>query len=106
LERRYARTVVTRQHQFFVYIATNGSKTLYTGVTNDLARRMFEHRNALIPGFTSKYRIDRLVYFETTSDVRAAIAREKQIKGWRRARKIALIETANPKWADLSKEWT
>jgi len=97
---------VVRQHQYFVYIATNGSKTLYTGVTNDLVRRMFEHRNSLIPGFTSKYRIDRLVYFETTSDVRAAIAREKQIKGWRRERKVALIETSNPKWADLSKEWS
>jgi len=95
---------VVRQHQYFVYIATNGPKTLYTGVTNDLPRRIFEHRNSLIPGFTSKYRIDRLVYFETTSDVRAAIAREKQIKGWRRERKIALIEGSNPKWADLSSE--
>ncbi len=94
------------QRQYFVYIATNGSKTLYTGVTNDLPRRMFEHRNSLVPGFTSKYRIDRLVYFETTSDVRAAIAREKQIKGWRRERKIALVEGANPKWTDLSKEWS
>jgi putative endonuclease len=96
---------VRRQQQYWVYIATNGSKTLYTGVTNDLQRRMHEHRNSLIPGFTSKYRIDRLVYFETTSDVRAAIAREKQIKGWRRDRKIALVEAANPKWADLSREW-
>ena len=103
--RRYARKVVV-QRQYFVYIATNGSKTLYTGVTNDLPRRMFEHRNSLVPGFTSKYRIDRLVYFETTSDVRAAIAREKQIKGWRRERKIALVEGANPKWTDLSKEWS
>jgi len=97
---------VVVQRQYFVYIATNGSKTLYTGVTNDLPRRMFEHRNSLVPGFTSKYRIDRLVYFETTSDVRAAIAREKQIKGWRRERKIALVEGANPKWTDLSKEWS
>jgi putative endonuclease len=96
---------VIRQHQYFVYIATNGSKTLYTGVTNDLARRMFEHRNSLVPGFTSKYRIDRLVFFETTSDVVAALAREKQIKGWRRERKVALIETDNPRWSDLSKEW-
>jgi putative endonuclease len=87
------------------YIATNGSKTLYTGVTNDLRRGMQEHRDSLIPGFTSKYRIDRLVYFETTSDVRAAITREKQIKGWRRERKLALIKAVNPKWADLSKEW-
>ena len=96
--------MVIRRHQYFVYIATNGSKTLYTGVTNDLARRMYEHRNSLIPGFTSKYRIDRLVYFETTPDVRAAITREKQIKGWRRERKIALIEAENPKWADLSNQ--
>jgi putative endonuclease len=96
---------VVRQHQYCVYIATNGSKTLYTGVTNDLKRRMFEHRNSLIPGFTSKYRIDRLVHFETTSDVRAAIAREKQIKGWKRVRKVALIEAENPRWLDLSKEW-
>ena len=96
---------VRRQQQYWVYIATNGSKTLYMGVTNDLPRRMYEHRNSLIPGFTSTYRIDRLVYFETTSDVRAAIAREKQIKGWRRERKLTLIEAANPKWADLSREW-
>jgi putative endonuclease len=102
---RYARVPVRRQQQYWVYIATNGSKTLYTGVTNDLIRRMNEHRNSIKPGFTAKYRIDRLVYFETTSDVRAAIAREKQIKGWRRERKITLIEVANPKWADLSREW-
>jgi len=97
---------VRRQHQYSVYNATNGSKTLYTGVTNDLVRRMYEHRNFLIPGFTSKYRIDRLVYFETTSDVQAAIQREKQIKGWRRERKIALIVGTNPKWTDLSKDWS
>ena len=97
---------LSREHQYWVYIATNGSKTLYTGVTNDLQRRMYEHTNSLMPGFTSKYRIDRLVYFEATSDVRAAIAREKQIKGWRRERKVALIEAANPKWSDLSREWT
>ena len=96
--------MVARKHEYFVYIATNGSKTLYTGVTNNLIRRMYEHRNSLVPGFTSKYRIDRLVYCETTSDIKAAIAREKQIKGWRRERKIALIESANPKWADLWKE--
>jgi putative endonuclease len=90
---------------YWVYITASDRRTLYTGVTNDLARRMFEHRNSLIPGFTSKYRIDRLVYFEATSDVRAAIAREKQIKGWRREKKVELIETSNPKWSDLGKEW-
>ena len=98
----YARLPVRHRHQYWVYIATNGSKTLYTGVTNDLERRMFEHRNSMVPGFTSKYRIDRLVYFETTSDVRAAIAREKQIKGLLREKKLALIEAANPSWTDLT----
>jgi putative endonuclease len=67
---------------------------------------MYEHRNSLIPGFTSKYRIDRLVYFEITSDIRAAIAREKQINGWRRERKLALVEGANPKRAGLSRDFS
>jgi putative endonuclease len=80
---------------YYVYIMTNYSRTLYTGVTNDLRRRMYEHKQKLVPGFTSKYNINRLVYCETTSDVRVAIAREKQIKGWLRAKKIALIESAN-----------
>jgi putative endonuclease len=88
---------------FFVYIATNASRTLYTGVTNDLRRRMFQHREGTVPGFTARYRIRRLVYFETTSDVRAAIAREKQIKGWLRKKKIALVESVNPGWDDLTK---
>ena len=74
--------------QYWVYIAANRTRTIYTGVTNDLERRMFEHRSRLVPGFPSKYRIDRLVYFEVTVDVRAAIAREKQIKGWRREKKV------------------
>jgi putative endonuclease len=80
---------------YYVYIMTNHSRTLYTGVTNDLRRRMYEHKQKRVPGFTSNYNINRLVYFETTSDVRVAIAREKQIKGWLRAKKIALIESAN-----------
>jgi len=90
---------------YYVYILTNRSKTIYTGVTNDLQRRLYEHRNKMIPGFTSKYRIDKLVYFEETNDIEVAIAREKQIKGWLRAKKIALIESINPQWEDLSKEW-
>ncbi|MFA7420158.1 MAG: GIY-YIG nuclease family protein [Melioribacteraceae bacterium] len=90
---------------YYVYILTNRSKTIYTGVTNDLQRRLYEHRNKMIPGFTSKYRIDKLVYFEETNDIKVAIAREKQIKGWLRAKKIALIESINPQWEDLSKEW-
>ena len=76
---------------YWVYIMTNRSRTLYTGVTSDLARRVYEHRNRLIPGFTSRYRIDRLVHAEQFYEVREAIAREKQIKSWVRARKIDLI---------------
>jgi putative endonuclease len=84
---------------------TNRSRTLYTGITNDLKRRVYEHRHKLVPGFTSKYNITQLVYFEETADVKAAITREKQIKGWLRSKKIALIESANPTWRDLSTDW-
>jgi putative endonuclease len=90
---------------YYVYILTNKSKTLYTGVTNDLERRLYEHKNKLIPGFTLKYNITRLVFFETTPNVRAAIAREKQIKGWTRTKKLALITAANRHWRDLSVDW-
>jgi putative endonuclease len=92
-------------NSYYVYILTNRSKTLYTGVTNDLLRRVHEHKQKLIPGFTQKYNINRLVYYEETSDVTEAIAREKQIKGWLRAKKIALIESRNPEWLDLSTDW-
>ena len=92
-------------NNYYVYILTNRSKTLYTGVTNDLIRRVYEHKQKLIPGFTQKYNIDRLAYYEDTVDVTAAIAREKQIKGWLRAKKIALIESMNPEWHDLSADW-
>ena len=81
------------------------SKTLYTGVTDDLVRRVYEHKNKLIKGFTEKYNITRLVYYEVTNDVSAAIQREKQIKGWLREKKVALIEAMNPEWKDLSEEW-
>lgn len=81
---------------------TNKSRTLYTGVTNDLERRVYEHKEKLVPGFTAKYNITQLVYFEVTQDVRGAIMREKQIKGWLRSKKIALIESVNPEWKDLS----
>jgi putative endonuclease len=84
---------------------TNNSRTLYTGVTDDLLRRVYEHRNKLIEGFTQKYNITKLVYYEITSDVQAAIQREKQIKGWLRKKKIALIEAENPEWEDLSERW-
>jgi putative endonuclease len=91
--------------QYYVYIMTNRSGTLYTGVTSDLRRRVYEHKHKLIPGFTSKYNITRLVYYEATNDVNAAIAREKQIKGWLRRKKIALVESTNPKWQDLAQDW-
>ena len=91
--------------QYYVYIMANRSRTLYIGVTNNLQRRMYEHKHHLMTGFTSKYDLTRLVYFEETSDVNIAIAREKQIKGWLRAKKVALIESMNPDWRDLSEEW-
>ena len=90
---------------YWVYIASNGPRTLYTGVTSNLKTRMFQHKNKLTPGFTSKYRIDRLVYFESTPEVEVAIAREKQLKRWRREKKIRLVETMNPTWRDLSEDW-
>ena len=91
--------------QYYVYIMTNNSRTLYTRVTNDLKRRVYEHKNKLINGFTKKYNITQLVYYEVTNEVTSAIAREKQIKGWLRRKKIALIESVNPDWKDLSEEW-
>ena len=93
-----------RQHNYYLYIVTNRSGTLYTGMTNDLVRRMNEHRAGELEGFTKKYNITRLVYFEHTTDVTVAIAREKQIKGWRRDKKIKLIEKMNPNWRDLFDE--
>ncbi|MFN8593583.1 MAG: GIY-YIG nuclease family protein [Thermomicrobiales bacterium] len=90
---------------YWVYIMTNRSGSLYVGVTNDLNRRVHEHRQRLIPGFAAAYRIDELIYAEPFSEVRDAIAREKQIKGWRRSHKVALIEQANPEWNDLGELW-
>ena len=94
-----------QNREYFVYILTNRTRTLYVGVINDLERRVYEHRNKLVPGFTRKYNVTWLAYFEQTSDIMAAIAREKEIKGWRRSKKVALIESANPEWKDLSLEW-
>ena len=91
--------------EYYVYIMTNGKRTLYTGVTKNLYRRVYEHKEKLVPGFTKRYNIDYLVYIECTSDVVAAITREKQIKGWTRAKKISLIESSNPEWRDLSLDW-
>ena len=90
---------------YYMYIMASASRTLYTGVTNNLERRVAEHQRKLIPGFTSLYNINRLVHYEVFGDIRAAIAREKQIKGWRRTKKIALIESSNRDWKDLSQGW-
>ena len=87
---------------YYVYIMTNSVRTIYIGVTNDLTRRVYEHKHKLIDGFTKKYNITYLIYYETTDDVEAARVREKQLKGWRRDRKIALIEASNPQWKDMS----
>jgi len=93
------------RRQYHVYIMASLSRTMYVGVTNDLAARAFQHRTKVLRGFTTKYSVTRLVHAEEFSDVRDAIAREKQIKGWRRERKVALIESANPEWEDLSGTW-
>lgn len=93
-----------KNYQIYI-VANKRNGTLYTGVTNDLERRMYEHKNKLVPGFTSRYDVDRLVYFESSSSVQVAIQREKQIKGWTRKRKLALIESENPDWKDLSEGW-
>ena len=91
--------------QYYVYIMTSRNRTLYIGVTNDLSRRVYEHKLKLVDSFTKKYSIASLIFYETTSDIGAAIAREKQLKGWRRSKKIALIESTNPGWKDLSRGW-
>jgi putative endonuclease len=91
---------------YYVYMMTNwNNKVLYTGVTNNLERRVYEHKNKLVKGFTSKYNINKLVYFDYTDNVNSAIAREKQIKGWARKKKDALINSFNPEWRDLSKDF-
>ena len=87
---------------YFVYVLCSRRAVLYVGMTNDLARRVQEHKERAVPGFTSRYGVDRLVYCEVCRDVRDAIQREKQIKNWSRKKKIALIEAANPRWEELA----
>ena len=93
--------------RFYVYIITNRprSHVLYTGVTGNLSRRVFEHKNKLVPGFTSRYNLTRLVYYEQFVYPDAAINREKEVKGWRRSKKVHLIESMNPHWHDLAEKW-
>jgi len=88
---------------YYVYIMSNRSKTIYTGVTNNLERRVYQHKSKQIQGFTAKYNLTRLVYYEETANVISAISREKTIKDWLRAKKIALIESVNPSWNDLAR---
>ena len=91
---------------YYVYLITNwNNKVLYIGVTNNLERRLYEHKNKLIKGFTEKYNVNKLVYFEQTNDIESAITREKEIKKWRREKKNILVESTNKKWEDLSKRW-
>ena len=93
-------------HDYFVYILTDKARsTLYIGVSNDLPSRLWQHRNPERPSFTQRYHCVLLMRVEHYGDVNAAIAREKQLKGWKRARKIALIESENPRWEDLSADW-
>jgi putative endonuclease len=91
---------------YWVYMLTShGNKVIYVGVTNDLQRRVYEHKHKLIDGFTARHNVHRLVYMESTPSIEAAIAREKQLKGWRRQKKNALVAAANPDWIDLAAEW-
>ena len=91
---------------YYVYILSNWNNTvLYIGVTSNLPRRLYEHKHHLVDGFTSKYNVEKLVYFEETSDVHVALEREKQLKRWRREKKNALIVQMNPQWLDLSTTW-
>ena len=94
-----------QEHRFWVYILSNKSRNLYIGVTSDLVGRIYKHKNGETPGFASRYKIDRHVYFEELPTAEEAIVREKQLKGWVRAKKIALIEERNPTWDDLSATW-
>jgi putative endonuclease len=89
---------------YYVYILSNASRTLYVGVTNDLVRRVWEHKQGSVPGFTSKYHVTQLVWFEETINIAGAIAREKQLKGWVRKKKVALVSETNPEWRDLAAE--
>lgn len=94
-----------KEHEYFVYIVSSRSGTLYIGVTNSIYRRALEHKRREVEGFASKYGCNRLVYYEGFDDVHLAIGREKQLKGWTRAKKIALIESRNPRWEDLAEKW-
>ena len=90
---------------YYLYIMVSKTGTLYVGFTSDIKERVYQHKNHLLPGFTDKYNVERLVYIETFGEAFAGIRREKQIKAWRREKKVRLIDSTNPKWDDLSAEW-
>ncbi len=90
---------------YATYILSSRSRILYVGSTSDLIRRMYQHRTRVIKGFTQQYDVTRLVYYEQTSNARAAVEREQEIKGWRREKKVRLIESVNPGWLDLAEDW-
>ena len=95
-----------KEHNYYIYILSNwNNKIIYVGMTNDLIRRIYEHKNKIVNGFTKKYNLNKLVYYEYTSDVNSAIRREKEIKKWRREKKNNLIETINKNWIDLSRDF-
>lgn len=94
-----------KDHNYFVYIVCSRSGTLYIGMTNSMYRRALQHKRGEIDGFASKYGCDRLVYYESFDHVHKAIGREKQLKGWSRGKKIALIESKNPRWEDFAEKW-
>lgn len=96
---------MARYQDFFVYIVASPSRTLYVGVTNNLERRVWEHRHKTLGGFTARYDVSCLVWFELHARIDEAIAREKQVEGWSRAKKVALINADNPNWWDLSRDW-
>jgi len=103
---RFAQDDTTvRDHEYFVYIMCSRSGTLYIGMTNSIYRRALQHKRGETEGFSNKYHCDRLVYYESFDDVHNAIGREKQLKGWRRAKKTALIESKNPRWQDMAEKW-
>lgn len=96
---------MVRRHSYFVYLIASRTHVLYIGVTNNLKRRVWEHKTAAYPGFTAKYRCHRLVWFESYVSIDLAIQREKQLKKWSRSKKITLVERENPTWADMSEGW-
>jgi putative endonuclease len=105
VKRQGVSTRVPKDHEYWVYVIASASGTLYVGMTNDLGVRVRQHKAGEIDGFSKRYHCDRLVYYESYDWVHRAIGREKQLKGWRRSKKIALIESKNPRWKDLSEGW-